>query len=165
MAITRKTLIQLRSLLVRIADGDSDPPGLAKEAIAVIDRLIAQADKGGRGQAEVEYVVEDTVNGPALTERRNTGRAHPFRCPKVIYDAMVEVMALSERSMPLDEVIAGVGGLLGDQPPDYQVRVPLRLWMSVSPPLVVRMRARYKAADTKAFRKTAEKLWSDLGPR
>ena len=160
--ITRKTLKLLHDLLTRIADGEGNARALARDAIILVDHLVAEAGQRGRGEAAIAYVVEDSVNGPVLTERRKAGRAHPFRCPKAVYDTMAKVLAASDRAMPLDEIISAVAEVLGDQPPDYQVRVPLRFWMFVSPPLITRMRARYRATAMATFVSTTSKLWSDL---
>ena len=165
MTIRLNKLAQIRALLDRIADGSADPRSSAQDAIVLLDELIAGASRGGRGEADIEYIVEDSVNGPVLTEYRRAGKAHPFRCPKAIYDATVQVLAVANRAMPLDEIVAQVGQVLGSHPADYQVRVPLRLWMNVAPPLVVRMRARYSATDAKSFNRTAKTLWADLRPR
>lgn len=76
-----------------------------------------------------------------LTEHRVGGRPYPFRCPKPIYDAMAEVLAGADHALSLEEMITAVTAVTGDPPADYQVRVPLRLWMHVEPPLIVRNRA------------------------
>ena len=155
----KDTLNRVRRLLAGIADGSVEARKAAKQAIDLIDEKLA---KSGRGEADVEYVVEDTVNGMALTERRLGGRAHPFRCPKSVYEALAKVMSESDRALPLDELVATVGEVLGDQPPDYQVRVPLRFWMHVEPPLVQRNRARYRATDAKKFANATRKLWATI---
>ena len=159
-------LDELQKLLDQITKGRGNPRALGKSALSIIAKLRTQgmgsAIKLKRGGATVQYVVEQGANGETLTERREGGTAKPIRCPKAIYDAMVKVLSEADRPLPLDEIIAAVGTALHDQPPDFQVRVPLRLWMQVEPPLVMRNRARYRAVDAADFKGKSSQLWSDI---
>ena len=110
----------------------------------------------------MEYSVEKSNTAETLAERRKTGKAQPFRCPRSVYDGLVQVMAYSDRALPLDELLIAVAEMLRDQPPDFQMRVPLRLWMQIEPPLIVRSRARYRPVDAKSFADTANELWNRL---
>jgi hypothetical protein len=159
-------LNKLRRLLTQISDGKGDPQAAAKSALDLLP-LLGEIDSGAtlkvsRGGADVEYVVEKAANGETLAERRKTGKAQPFRCPKAIHDALVEALAATDRALPLDEIVAAVGERFGDEPPDFQVRVPLRLWMQVEPPLVVRNRARYRPVDQDTFASATGSLWTSL---
>lgn len=157
---------KLRSLLSQIAEGDGDPQTLAAEALTLVDQLTTKDASGAsKGSTEVVYSVEHGKNGETLAERRQGGNAQPFRCPKALYDALAEVLAESERAMPLDELVTAVGKVLGDDPADFQMRVPLRFWMQLEPPLVQRSRARYRAVHANDFRETADDLWAGLSKK
>ncbi|MGC4031354.1 MAG: hypothetical protein QM754_06360 [Tepidisphaeraceae bacterium] len=159
-------LNQLRLLLTQIANNLGDPQKSAVEALNILDQIVTERYGGSvtveRGGAEVEYVVEQSGGRETLAERRKTGKAQPFRCPKAIYDALVQVLVDAERPLPLDELMEAVGKAIGDEPPEFQTRVPLRLWMQVQPPLIVRNRARYRPVEANTFAGTASDLWNSL---
>jgi hypothetical protein len=145
--------------------------GPAKHLVRDVLRLLEEAEKQLRGTgaavrreskrsgAAVEYAVEQTARGQFLTERRLSGKSQPFRCPKPIYDAVVKVLGASKKSMSMDEIAHEVTALLGESAADFQLRVPLRFWMHVGPPLVVRHRARYKPAEPESFVVRANEAW------
>jgi hypothetical protein len=99
-----------------------------------------------------------------LTERRLSGKSQPFRCPSSTYKALVAAMAASESAMAIDEIMTAAAKHGGDRPGDFQVRVVLRLWTHAEPPLVVRNRARYRAAEPTSFLRLATNLWKLLKP-
>lgn len=160
-------LAELRSVLADIASGKGDPLRAADQGMELIDRAIELAGRGTvarsvRGGGEVEYVVEVSANGSTLSERRKTGKTQPFRCPKAIYDALAKVLGNAEKAIPLDELGSAVAEITGEQPPEFQLRVPIRLWMNTAPPLVARNRARYRSCAPKDFVISASALWADL---
>jgi hypothetical protein len=143
---------------------------LARDVLALLERadeeLRAEGTvvrrESGRSAAAIEYVVEMTKGVEVVTESRLSGKSAPFKCPKAIYDAMVQVLAAAERPMSLEDIMEAVNRHVTDAAAEYQVRVPLRLWMHVDPALIVRSRARYRLADPKAFISQATRLWSSL---
>jgi hypothetical protein len=160
-------------LTERTAAGKGKVATFAKEVASLLSRGIAQlpstsgvgiisrAAKGG--PEKVVYVV-DLGNGQeeALAEHRTSGKSNPFRCPKSMYDAIVRVLGAAERAMSVEDIADDVGKLVGDRPAEFQVRVPLRLWLSVSPPLVNRNRARYRPIESDTFAVMAAQLWMNL---
>jgi len=124
-----------------------------------------QARTSQRAKVQITYAVETTAAGETLAERREGGTAQPFRCPKNIYDAMVKALAATEKSLALDEIMTLVKEETGDRPADHQVRVPLRLMLHVDPALIVRHRARYRAASPSSFHADSRRLWDRLRAR
>jgi len=120
-----------------------------------------QARQSRKGDVEIEYRVEKTAAGETLAEHRKSGASQPFRCPKRLYDAMVEVLGSAATPLSLEDVAAAVSAKMGLTPGDYQLRVPIRLWLSVTPPLIVRHRARYRAVD-RSFASAARTIWDRL---
>ncbi len=113
-----------------------------------------------RGTGEISYLVEKTQQGEVLTERKSNSK--PYRCPRRMYETLATVLASAERPLLLDEIVERMAVELMDRPADHQVRVALRLWMHVQPPLVVRNRARHSASHADQFTKKAEALWIKL---
>ena len=159
-----ETILAIRMVLERLIAGKSVSKKVARSALELLDQSATRSGgmKVVRGGAEVEYVVEQSANGETLAERRKTGKAKPFRCPKPIYDAAVEVLAKSEQAIALGVLIAKISDMLDEPPPDFQVRVVLRLWMQTKPSLITRNRARYRPADSATFRPRAADLWAEL---
>jgi hypothetical protein len=110
----------------------------------------------------VEYLVEGTGLTETLTEYRGSGKSMPHRCPKALYEAIASVLAAADRPLSAEDIAAGVEKEMGVRPAEYQLRVPLRLWMTGTPPLVSRVRARYRAGDRQAFVAATNGLWSRL---
>lgn len=113
-----------------------------------------------RGTGEISYLVEKTQQGEVLTEQK--AKSKPYRCPKAVYESVAAVLAAADRPLLMDEIIAATATRFGDRPADHQVRVALRVWMHVQPPLLTRSRARYKASDQGRFLDLAQQLWSSL---
>jgi hypothetical protein len=120
-----------------------------------------------RGTDErIEYVVERPLRGheETLAEHRTSGKGKPFRCSKGLYESMVKVLAAAERVMSVEEIASAVEQVLGGRPAEFHVRIPLRLWMVAQPPLLTRVRARYKPIDPKTFSSATQELWEKLKP-
>ena len=134
----------------------------------VREQIAAEGERRGlsrvarRGQGEVEYIVEGSGPTETLTEHRLSGKSYPFRCPKGVYEAVVAVLAASERPMSVEDIATAVEKVMGVRPAEYQLRVPLRLWMAVEPLLVPRVRARYRPADPISFHAQALVLWNSF---
>ena len=110
----------------------------------------------------VEYAVESTVGGEMLTERRGSGRSSPFRCSKNIYEAVLKAISAAQRPLAIDEIMAVANQTLGAAAADFQIRVPIRLWLHANPPLIRRHRARYQPVDAQNFSDSAIRLWRQL---
>jgi hypothetical protein len=86
---------------------------------------------------KVIYLVDPRTE--TLAEHRTSGKSNPFRCSKALYDAVAKVLAVTERPLAVEEIAAEAGKLLGEPPADFQLRVPLRLWLREEPPLITRI--------------------------
>lgn len=115
-----------------------------------------------RGIAAVVYTVEVTSLGESVAEHRPNGSSKPFRCPRAVYDAVVDVLARTSSALSSSEIADAIEHRTGIRPGDHQFRVPLRLWVHVQPALLLRSRARYRPADPKTFQAETAKLWADL---
>jgi hypothetical protein len=135
--------------------------GIKQIEVAELPTVARRADRSGEEQ--VIYVVDqDRGHGEALAEHRTSGKSKPMRCPKKVYDALARVLTGADRPLGLEEIMAAVGKVLGDRPADHQVRVALRLWMHVDPPLLARNRARYRPLVNMDFSTSALALWQTL---
>jgi hypothetical protein len=141
---------------------------VAKQVIALLDQMqmvqerVSATQSLRRGGTPVTYSVERSNLGETLAERRPKGSSQPFRCPRSIYDAMVTVLTHAEKPLGADEIVDGVEKLVGVRPADHQYRTVLRLWYSIDPPLIARVRARYRPVDVAAFSLAATRLWQTL---
>jgi hypothetical protein len=162
-----ETLKKAMELLTSPLAARGNAAQLAKKLMPLIAEAQHMTESGmmreaRRGTGRIEYVVEKTQQGEVLTERRLSGNSQPFRCPKSIYEVVAKVLATADRPLLVDEIVARVELLVGERPPDFQVRLLLRFWLHAGSPLVIRSRARYRLADPKAFIAQAARLWSSL---
>jgi hypothetical protein len=136
----------------------------AREMVRLLERteqrLMATKGRLPSGDKRV-YVVDGKTE--MLAEHRTSGKSNPFRCPKALYDAVVQVLAAADRPLAVEEIAVGAAKVMGAPSPEFQVRLPLRLFMSVDPPLLVRNRARYSRSDDR-FDNDAISLWNRLRP-
>jgi hypothetical protein len=167
-------LILAANLARKTASEGGDTAHFASEMLKLLDEAIVEMEatnKAGigrparRGSGNVEYLVEGSGAGETLAEHRRGGKSQPHRCPRPLYDAVAQVLAGADRPLAVEEIMVGVEKMVGGRPAEFQVRVPLRFWITAGPPLVVRMRARYRATDTQGFAAGTEKLWADLRVR
>ena len=142
---------------------------VAREVLSLLDQVEQEHSRPGevsrpsrRGAVPVIYTVQTTEIGENLAEHRPDGSSRPFRCPRPVYDAFVNVLADAGRPVSTDEIVQGIEKLIGYRPGDHQYRVPLRLFLYLSPPLLVRSRARYSLPDPRTFSTSAVKLWNSL---
>jgi hypothetical protein len=145
---------------------DESKPGADSLAGELLPLLESAADEikgmrrpAGRGAGEIAYMVERTQQGEVLTERRLSGKSEPFRCPKLVYDALATVLADANRPLSVEEVTTAVGQQLGVRPPDHQIRVALRFWLHFESPIVLRIRARYTPIKGSDFLAAVTRLW------
>jgi hypothetical protein len=115
-----------------------------------------------RGTGAINYLVERTEQGEVLTEDRAGGKSKPFRCPAKVYETLVVVLSEAARPLALDEIMTAVAARMGDRPPEHQVRVALRLWMHIEPPLATRNRTRYRPSSLTQFSRQAVEHWNRL---
>ena len=145
-----------------------------KATVATVEKVLALLDEvertttaaftrpARRGATPVVYTVQTTEMGESLAEHRPDGTSRPFRCSRALYDAIVGVLADTDRPLSTDEIAAAAERIVGYRPGDHQYRVPLRLFLHVQPPLLVRSRARYSPHEPGAFTTAAAKLWNSL---
>jgi CTP-dependent riboflavin kinase len=162
--------VALRKALEEVAKtaaSSSEARNFAKAILPLLEAAVTELTSGttvkraARGTGKIEYVVQMTEQGETLTERRLSGRSKPFRCPKLVYDALIKAIGEGQRPMSMDDIMTAVEAKLGDRPADFQLRVPLRLWMHTEPPLVIRSRARYRVTGS-SFISAASSLWTRL---
>ena len=120
--------------------------------------------------AIVGYGLEEHPRkGPFLCEYRDG--AAPFRSPRRVYDATIRVLLRGGgRGVDFAKIHEGVAIKMGagqspdGRPifPDYAVRVPLRFWMRLERPLILRERARFRVADPATFAADALAAWDAL---
>lgn len=127
-----------------------------------VQQARASASQRLRDAKGREYLVQGERANEALIEYRLSGKAKPMRCPKSVYEAMVQVLESADRPLSVEEIATGVEKVMGVRPADFQMRVPLRLWMNVQPPLLSRNRARYRASAPQTVQSVAHALWSSL---
>ena len=140
---------------------------IVEEVLSLLDEVdrtttAAFTRPARRGAAPVVYTVQTTEMGESLAEHRPDGSSRPFRCPKPLYDALVNILTQADRPLSTDEIAAAAEQVVGYRPGDHQYRVPLRLFLHVQPPLLVRSRAKYSILDPKSFAAEAARLWSGL---
>jgi hypothetical protein len=115
-----------------------------------------------RGTGDIKYAIERTQQGEVLSEIRTGGKSKPFRCPREVYFALAAMLEDADRPLGMDEIMSTVEQVLEYRPPDHQVRVPLRLWMHIDPPLLRRSRARHAPILPNSFLSAAAELWERL---
>jgi hypothetical protein len=145
----------------------SDAGRFAAMILPQLKEVVADLSKGEvsrssrRGIGQMTYLVEKTYQGDVLTERKGSG-SKPYRCPQRAYEALASILEAADRPLLLDEILAALEKRIGDRPADHQVRVALRLWMYVAPPLVGRNRARYRSSTPESLLLQAHELWKQL---
>lgn len=131
-----ESVSQLRRLLGLIAADCPKSGEHVKQAIALLDKADRTIARGPtvraarprvRGDSVEEYRIEPSERGLCLTEVRSTG-AQPFRCPREIYDAVVEVLAGAEDGVSFEELRKQASKRLQQNPPPpiYLFRIVLR---------------------------------------
>ena len=144
----------------------------AREMVTLLERAVTKLEtaesslmisRPAKGGGEKVVYVVDKVEGreEALAEHRTSGKSNPFRCPKSLYDAIVQVLMTTDRSLSVEDIANEVAKTGVDRPAEFQVRVPLRLWISVQAPLITRNRARYRSS-VNSFSTLALHIWSSL---
>lgn len=167
-----EALHKARELLTALTHRRGEVGRTAEKILALLDRAeddLAGLRAGGpvtrpskRGSGKMEYRVERTPGGETLAEHRIGGTSQPFRCPRGVYDAIVQALASATSPLSVEDIATEVKSREGVQPGDFQIRVPLRLWLQVEPALIIRHRARYRSVTPELFPAATRALWERL---
>ena len=111
-----------------------------------------------RPAPQQEYLIQQTPDGPYLTERRPTG-SQPFRCPRQTYDTIARLLA-THGPLHFDELLNRLNESMPDRQADYRLRVCLRFWITTG--LAQRIKTRYRAANPATFESAAREAWDHL---
>jgi hypothetical protein len=160
-----RTARQRLAQLLKQGGDVAKPAGEILESLNRIEAAVfAEAISGGpvrhRRNKPKQYAVEEDGTGEALAEYRDDGRP-PFRIPSQTYEAVIKVMGRITEPTQFDEILSSVNNELGEDVPDYQVRVCLRFLCSVDVGLVRRQRARYVPVRRSRFLREAKQCWSE----
>jgi len=131
-----------------------------------ISRKVA-ADLGlplGKVVSNIQYLGNTGCAGCgiALSEHRSSGAA-PFRCPKPVYDLIAEVINDAPESFRFNDVYEEVKTRLGEEVPDYQVRVTIRFLIHTG--AIKHYKAKFINEQKRSFRRIAKEAWDDLQRR
>jgi hypothetical protein len=118
-----------------------------------------------RGQQERRYSIEATATGEVLTEGKTGEQSPPFRVPKLVYDQTAEVLGRSPAPLKFEEILEAVSQNAAVPPGEFQIRVCLRFWMSVDPPVVARGKTKYHPVSRSAFSMAAKNAWASLAEK
>lgn len=149
-----------------------------REPIAEIVELLDELDEGLRpllGSQQTpgpaahrmsrnrpkRYRIEERRRGSFLVEYREGGR-QPFCCPRQVYEAVAVALGSLGRPAQFEELLAMAGKRWKATPADYLLRVCLRFWRSVTPPLVHKDRTHYRAIGAGKFENAARRAWRNL---
>lgn len=161
MATKRDRVLQEIGRLLGQIERD-DPRQRA--AVDDIRKLIGEI--GPRSKASAPRRTSDTTTyriagvGAQASLGEHRPAAQPLRVPRAMFNAIVAILADSDRPVPFDEIMRDAAK--AQQPPaEWQARVVLRFLMRADPEILVRSRSRYQPNDSKHFLKLAEKWWKD----
>jgi hypothetical protein len=157
---------QLRTSLIKVLRNSPEAREPICDALDLIETLQQQMEakwnpdapaKPRSSSAGQEYVVQQTPDGPFLTERRPSG-SQPFRCPKDAYDAAARIIAQATEPLHFEEIHDRLNAAMGNRQADYRLRVCLRFWTGQK--VVERFRTRYRAVNSETFLQDCERLWA-----
>jgi hypothetical protein len=157
---------QLRSSLIKVLRNSPESREPICDALELIETLQQQIEakrnpdtpaRPRSNPAAQEYVVQETAEGPFLTERRPSG-SQPFRCPKTAYDAAATIIAQATQPLHFEEIHERLNAATRERHADYRLRVCLRFWTGQK--VVERFRTRYRAVNPQTFAQDAERLWA-----
>lgn len=165
----KQALARLRSLLAELYAHPATARRHAAEVAILLDRI-----EGGLGRAAssrtsqrrgegVVYRVEIVRGRESLTEERVNQSSNPARCPKSVYDALVQMLTAAPQGLSFDEICSQLDArdVIFT---DFQARIPLRFWMAKAPPLIERARGKYRAARPRDFLRMAQQTWTAAVP-
>lgn len=122
--------------------------------------LVVRATRTRQG-ANIEYAVENINGKPLLTEKRIGSTSKPYRTSKETYDLAAAV--LRDATGPLDffEIAELISRSAGVIQPTHEVRMLLRLWQHVQPPMLIRERRKYRRT-VEDFYAESQQQWRKL---
>jgi hypothetical protein len=109
-----------------------------------------------------QYKVERHGNVWYLAEHREGGRQADL-CPKEVYEALATEMAGIAEASPFAALLQRVSDRMETEIPEYLVRLCIRFWMTTEPPLVEKVRTRYRAIRPSRMLAEARRTWRQLG--
>ena len=115
----------------------------------------------GRKQPK-RYTVEKRRRGLHLCEYRIAGRRQPFCCPKDVYELIAAALEKLDRYVQFEELRTVVGKQMQGLPPEYLIRICLRFWHSVDPPIVEKDHTHYRPSARGRFTNAAKRAWREL---
>lgn len=163
-----ESLVRALEEVVRASEAQSEVGEWARRLRPLLEAAVADISavtvsrQSRRGTGAINYIVEMTQQGEVLTEERVGGNSQPFRCPARVYETLVVVLSEAERPLALDEIMSAVETRMGERPPEHHLRVALRLWMHIQPPLLTRNRARHRSISPQTFSVDSRALWRRL---
>lgn len=110
------------------------------------------------------YRVEHRGGASFLAEHREGGR-QAFLCPEEVYDALAKVFAGATEPRHFDAIQANRGQELGEVTPDYLPRMCVRFWLNTDPPLLEKVRTRYRAVRRSSMVRDAGTEWRRLADK
>ncbi|HYE17662.1 MAG TPA: hypothetical protein VEA69_04415 [Tepidisphaeraceae bacterium] len=119
--------------------------------------LVAAAPER-RASPQQEYLIQQTPDGPYLTERRPTG-SQPFRCPRQTYDTIARLLA-AHGPLHFDELLNRLNEASPERQADYRLRVCLRFWITTG--LAQRIKTRYRPTNPDTFESATRDAWDHL---
>ena len=156
---------EIRRLLADLLDATD----LAGKPVARIMRLLDLVEEGlkkepprgraSKGREKRVHTVETTASGEFLTESGGDDTSPAFRVSRNIYDLTAEVLANSTKPMRFEDILASVTQKAPAPPGDHQIRVCIRFWLGVDPPLLARGKSMYYPTNRASFQLATTKLW------
>jgi len=113
-----------------------------------------------RGDFAVTYVVRKARSGEERLFEQREGSRKSLSASKADYGAAIKAMADFDRPAKFSELwdrfVANGGTEASSQ---YPLRVVLRFWQSLSPPLIAKQRARFSMDDADGWDRLAQQAW------
>lgn len=169
---------RFRQLLARLLRDCAESREPVAEMLELLERMEARLRSGSAdGSAGVSmvgssrpryqrkktksYRVERHHNAWFLAEYREGGK-QPFLCPQEVYDALAAELAAMSEPAHYTTLIEAVTRRMGRPPSDYLIRICIRFWMHGDPPLIERIRARYRPIRPSKFLQESKRAWRQL---
>jgi hypothetical protein len=164
---------QLLSQLLRECAESREPVAEILDLLEKLETALRSAPAAGgsgeTGPAEPRhrrnkpktYRVEHHGNVAYLAEYREGGR-QPYLCPQTVYDDLAAKMAEASEPAHFEVLLEAVSESPGRHPPDYLLRMCIRFWMGSNPPLVEKVRTRYRPIRPSKFVQESRRAWRQL---
>jgi hypothetical protein len=133
-------------------------------ARAEMMRLLGIRPVRTRQGANIDYLLETVGSDVLLTERRRGATSKPYRTSKDMYDAVVRAVTTSSSPPDFEGIVAALSKYLSVELALHEVRMILRFWQHVRPPILKRQKRKYHPL-TADFSASAGALWSKLQSR